>query len=110
MGAGAPLYRSSAGKIKEMSRVEEIERAIEELSPDEFRQVAQRVHDIEAERWDKELDRDAAAGKLEKMGVKIVPDVDKPGFQAIADPYLDKLAHDLGPHAEKIKTLIRAIN
>ncbi|MBV8921891.1 TRAP transporter substrate-binding protein [Bradyrhizobium sp.] len=51
-----------------------------------------------------------AAGKLEKMGVKIVPDVDKPGFQAIADPYLDKLAHDLGPHAEKIKTLIRAIN
>jgi len=52
----------------------------------------------------------AAAGKLEKMGVKIVPDVDKPGFQAIADPYLDKLAHDLGPHAEKIKTLIRAIN
>jgi TRAP-type transport system periplasmic protein len=52
----------------------------------------------------------AAAVKLEKMGVKIVIDVDKPGFQAIADPYLDKLAHDLGPHAEKIKNLIRAIN
>jgi tripartite ATP-independent transporter DctP family solute receptor len=52
----------------------------------------------------------AAAAKLEKMGVKIVVDVDKPGFQAIADPYLDKLAHDLGPHAEKIKTLIRAVN
>ena len=52
----------------------------------------------------------AAAAKLEKMGVKIVIDVDKPGFQAIADPYLDKLAHDLGPHAEKIKNLIRAIN
>src|SRR5262245_37031743 len=50
----------------------------------------------------------AAAAKLEKMGVKIVTDVDKAGFQAIADPYLDKLAHDLGPHAEKIKTLIRA--
>jgi tripartite ATP-independent transporter DctP family solute receptor len=52
----------------------------------------------------------AAAVKLEKMGVKIVIDIDKPGFQAIADPYLDKLAHDLGPHAEKIKNLIRAIN
>ena len=52
----------------------------------------------------------AAAAKLEKMGVKIVIDVDKPGFQAIADPYLDKLAHDLGPHAEKIKNLIRTIN
>ena len=48
-----------------MSRVEEIERAIEELSPDEFRQIAQRVHAIEEERWDKQLDRDAAAGKLD---------------------------------------------
>ena len=56
-----------------------------------------------------ELERSAAA-KLEKMGVKIVTDVDKPNFQKIADPYLDKLAKDLGPHADKIKTLIRAIN
>src|SRR6516225_5030273 len=38
----------------------------------------------------------AASIKLEKMGVKIVRDVDKAGFQRIADPYLDKLAHDLG--------------
>ena len=51
-----------------------------------------------------------AAGKLEKMGVKIVKDVDKAGFQKIADPYLDKLAKELGPHADKIKTLIRATN
>ena len=28
----------------------------------------------------------------------------------IADPYLDKLAKELGPHADKIKNLIRAIN
>jgi TRAP-type transport system periplasmic protein len=52
----------------------------------------------------------AAATKLEKMGVKIVTDVDKAGFQKIADPYLDKLAKELGPHAEKIKDMIRAIN
>ncbi|MDE2062647.1 MAG: TRAP transporter substrate-binding protein [Bradyrhizobium sp.] len=52
----------------------------------------------------------AAAAKLQKMGIKIVADVDKTGFQKIADPYLDKLAKDLGPHAEKIKDLIRAIN
>src|ERR1700674_3364128 len=52
----------------------------------------------------------AAAAKLEKIGVKIVADVDKTGFQKIADPYLDKLAKDLGPHAEKIKDLIRTIN
>ena len=48
--------------------------------------------------------------QAEKMGVKIVADVDKASFQKIADPYLDKLAKDLGPHADKIKTLIRAIN
>jgi len=56
-----------------------------------------------------ELER-AAAVKLEKVGVKIVTDVDKAGFQKIADPYLDKLTKDLGPHADKIKTLIRAID
>jgi hypothetical protein len=44
------------------------------------------------------------------MGVMVVSDVDKSGFQKIADPYLDKLAKDLGPHADKIKTLIRSIN
>ena len=56
-----------------------------------------------------ELERSAAT-KLEKMGVKIVADVDKAGFQKIANPYLDKLAKELGPHAEKIKDLIRSIN
>ena len=56
-----------------------------------------------------ELERQAAT-KLKSMGVKIVPDVDKAGFQKIGDPYLDKLAKDLGPHAEKIKNMIRAIN
>ena len=56
-----------------------------------------------------ELERSAGT-KLEKLGVKIVKDVDKAGFQKIADPYLDKLAKELGPHADKIKTLIRAIN
>ena len=52
----------------------------------------------------------AAAAKLKSFGVKVVEDVDKKSFTAIADPYLDKLAKDLGPHAEKIKNLIRAIN
>ena len=48
--------------------------------------------------------------KLRSIGVKVVTDVDKSGFVAVADPLLDKLAHELGPHAEKIKNLIRAIN
>jgi len=52
----------------------------------------------------------AAAAKLKGFGVKIVEDVDKKSFATISDPYLDKLAKELGPHAEKIKNLIRGIN
>src|SRR5882762_9484624 len=55
-----------------------------------------------------ELEKTAAA-KLKSIGVKVVTDVDKKAFTTIADPYLDKLAKDLGPHAEKIKNLIRAV-
>jgi TRAP-type C4-dicarboxylate transport system substrate-binding protein len=50
-----------------------------------------------------------SATKLKAIGVKIVGDVDKSGFQKIADPYLDKMSADLGPHATKIKDLIRGI-
>jgi len=56
-----------------------------------------------------ELEKSAAT-KLKSIGVKIVTDIDKKSFTTIADPYLDKLAKDLGPHAEKIKNLIRAVN
>jgi tripartite ATP-independent transporter DctP family solute receptor len=56
-----------------------------------------------------ELEKTAAT-KLKSLGVKIVDDVDKKSFAGIADPYLDKLAKELGPHADKIKTLIRAID
>jgi tripartite ATP-independent transporter DctP family solute receptor len=47
-----------------------------------------------------------SADKLKAIGVRIVTDVDKSGFQKVANPYLDKLAKELGPHAVKIKDLI----
>jgi TRAP-type C4-dicarboxylate transport system substrate-binding protein len=50
-----------------------------------------------------------SADKLKAIGVKIVTDVDKTGFQKVAAPYLDKLAKELGPHAVKIKDLIGAV-
>ena len=50
-----------------------------------------------------------SATKLKSIGVKIVVDVDKSGFQKIADPYLDKMSADLGQQATKIKDLIRGI-
>ena len=51
----------------------------------------------------------AAAARLQAIGIKIVTGVDKSGFQKISKPMLDKLAKELGPHAEKIKDLIVAI-
>ena len=50
----------------------------------------------------------AAIDKLKAVGVKIVTGVDKSGFSKISDPMLDKLAKELGPHADKVKTLIKA--
>jgi hypothetical protein len=43
-----------------MSRVEQIEQAIQELTPEEFAQLARRVYALEQERWD-----DASSGKLD---------------------------------------------
>jgi TRAP-type transport system periplasmic protein len=50
-----------------------------------------------------------AADKLKTIGVSVVDKVDKSGFQKLADPYLDKLAGELGPHASKIKDLIAGV-
>src|SRR4029079_17638579 len=50
-----------------------------------------------------------SADKLKTMGVKVVIDVDKSGFLKLAQPYLEKLSKDLGPHAVKIQQLISAV-
>ena len=50
-----------------------------------------------------------ALAKLEKIGVKVVKDVDKSGFQQISTPIQDKLASDLGPHAVKVLELVRNV-
>jgi TRAP-type transport system periplasmic protein len=50
-----------------------------------------------------------ALDKLQKMGVKIVKDVDKSGFAQISKPIQDKLAGDLGPNAVKVLALVREV-
>ncbi|WFU37052.1 TRAP transporter substrate-binding protein [Bradyrhizobium brasilense] len=81
------------------------------LSAEQKQWVQAAANEVSAKEPQKafELERNALT-KLKSFGVKVVEDVDKKSFTAIADPYLDKLAKDLGPHAEKIKNLIRAIN
>src|SRR6266571_280441 len=43
-----------------------------------------------------------ALAKLEKIGVKVVKDVDKSGFSSISKPIQDQLAKDLGPHSVQV--------
>ena len=50
-----------------------------------------------------------SAKKLQSMGVKVVNDVDKSGFQKAAQPLSEKMAKDLGPHAAKLQQLIGSI-
>jgi hypothetical protein len=48
-----------------MSRVEEIEAAIDGLPPEEYRRIVQWFRVREQRRWDEQLDADSSAGKLD---------------------------------------------
>jgi TRAP-type C4-dicarboxylate transport system substrate-binding protein len=87
------------------------DKAWQSFSPEQKQWVQTAADEISAKEPAKafELEK-AAAAKLKALGVKVVEDVDKKTFSTLSDPYLDKLAKELGPHAEKIKNLIRAIN
>ena len=50
-----------------MRSVEEIEAEIAKLTPAEVRQVAKWLAEYEAEFWDKQIEGDAAAGKLDRF-------------------------------------------
>jgi TRAP-type transport system periplasmic protein len=80
------------------------------LNADQKKWVLTAGRDVSTQEPKKAFDLEkAAAGKLKGMGIKIVTDVDKSGFQKISNPMLDKLAKELGPHADKIKNLIVSI-
>ena len=48
--------------------------------------------------------------RLKAIGVKVVTDFDKSGFFQVAEPYLDSLSKQLGPHASKIRQMVGAIH
>src|ERR1700759_2824430 len=79
------------------------------LSADQKKWVQAAADDVSAQEPKRAFELEhMAAGEMQKGGRKIVKEADKTGFRTISEPLLDKLAHDLGPHAEKIKNLIRA--
>lgn len=50
-----------------MGKIEEIERQIAELSPQEFAELRAKFADLDAAAWDAQLVRDVADGKLKAL-------------------------------------------
>ena len=50
-----------------MDRVEEIETAIDRLTPAEYQRVVEWLRAHEQARWDEQIDQDSSAGKLDLL-------------------------------------------
>ena len=50
-----------------MSTVQEIETAIQKLKPREIHEVADWLQELREELWDRQIEADAKAGKLDKL-------------------------------------------
>ena len=50
-----------------MSTVQEIETAIQKLKPQEIHEVADWLQELREELWDKQINADAKAGRLDKL-------------------------------------------
>ena len=60
-----------------MSTVPEIERAIQQLPPDELAKFRQWFAEFDAKQWDDQIDRDAAAGRLDALAKEALEDLKK---------------------------------
>ena len=50
-----------------MGKVESIEKQVESLAPDELAAFRRWFHEFDAEVWDRQLEADACAGKLDAL-------------------------------------------
>ena len=57
-----------------MSAVAEIEKALRTLSVEDARKIADWLQNYLDEKWDNQIDRDIAAGKLDKLADKAMQD------------------------------------
>ena len=57
-----------------MTKLEALEEEIKKLSPEELAQLREWLLERDAEEWDREIERDAASGKLDKLFEKSLAD------------------------------------
>lgn len=58
-----------------MSKVDEIERAVRELTTEDLREFRRRFLQFDAERWDEQFEEDVMAGKLDRLGDETLGDL-----------------------------------
>ena len=57
-----------------MGKIERIEQEIRALSDKEFAQLRRWIIEYDAEAWDREIEADAKAGKLDRLGEEALRD------------------------------------
>jgi hypothetical protein len=68
--------RENTSREKMFTAVEEIESAILKLSPQELGKLAEWVLDLDEQNWDKQIERDAAAGKLDFLAKEALAELE----------------------------------
>lgn len=57
-----------------MTKLEDIEKAVAELSDEERRKLRAWLDELDEQAWDAQIERDAKAGKLDKLAAKALAD------------------------------------
>ena len=58
----------------------EIEKAIQQLPPQDFKALVNWLDELRAEVWDKQIEKDAKAGKLDKLAEQALKDFQEGKF------------------------------
>ncbi|RWL20360.1 MAG: hypothetical protein E5X64_02695 [Mesorhizobium sp.] len=57
-----------------MSKLEQIEKSVAELSPEELKAFAAWFEALKADMWDRQIESDAKAGRLDKLAEQALAD------------------------------------
>jgi hypothetical protein len=57
-----------------MTKLQQIEKSVEELGPSEFAAFAEWFEALQQERWDQQFDNDAKSGKLDRFADQALAD------------------------------------
>lgn len=66
-----------------MLTLKQIEAAILQLSPDEFRQLSEWFFELDNQYWDQQLEKDVAEGKLEDLAQEAIANFNAGRYQEI---------------------------